>query len=144
MCVCMIPRHGDELPASIAFRGDVYLFERGDIVRCHCRTRTDCDSPEVIHANDEPWLTETQWPKRIALHSDRSCRAVALADLAAQGRWFRFRGVFRGGIVGTLWGERSFHYSRAGITRPKLGHRTKKLGLRIFGDQSRFGRSVCP
>src|SRR5204863_153021 len=35
--VCaMVPRNGDELPASIAFRGDPYLyllFERGDIVR---------------------------------------------------------------------------------------------------------------
>ncbi len=47
------------LPASIAFRGDVYLFERGDIVRCYCRTWEDRGSREVIHANDERWLTET-------------------------------------------------------------------------------------
>ena len=35
--VCaMLQHNGDESPASIAFRGDLYLlFERGDIVRCH-------------------------------------------------------------------------------------------------------------
>jgi phospholipase/carboxylesterase len=80
LCV-MIPGNGDALPASTAFRGDVYLFERGDIVRCHCRTRKDCHSREVSHANGERWLTETEWPQRLALHSDRSCRAVPLLIL---------------------------------------------------------------
>jgi hypothetical protein len=66
-------RLGGELPASIPFRGDLYLlFERGDIVRGHCRTWKDRDSGEVIHANGERWLTKTQRPKRIALHSTGS------------------------------------------------------------------------
>ena len=142
LCVT-IPGNGDALPASTAFWGDVYLFERGDIVRCHCRTRKDCHSREVSHANGERWLTETEWPQRLALHSDRSCRAVAVADLAAQSRWLSFRVVFRGGIVRALCGQGRLHYSRAGIARPKLGHRTEKLGLRLSSDQSRVGRSVC-
>jgi len=93
--VCaMVLRNGDELPASIAFRGDLYLlFERGDIVRCHCRAWKDRDSGEVIHANGERWLTKTQRPKRIAVRSDGSRRAVAVAGLAAQGRWLCFRVV---------------------------------------------------
>ena len=90
----MVPRNGDELPASIAFRGDLYLwFEHGDIVRCHCRAWKDRDSGEVIHANGERWLTKTQRPKRIAVRSDGSRRAVAVAGLAAQGRWLCFRVV---------------------------------------------------
>ena len=93
--VCaMVLRNGDELPASIAFRGDLYLlFERGDIVRGHSRTWKDRDSGEVIHANGERWLTKTQRPKRIAVRSDGSRRAVAVAGLAAQGRWLCFRVV---------------------------------------------------
>src|SRR5262245_13091225 len=59
-CV-MVVRNGDELPASIAFRGDLcLLFQRGHIVRCHCRAWKDVDSGEVIHANRERWLTKTQ------------------------------------------------------------------------------------
>jgi hypothetical protein len=107
------------------------------------RTRKDCRSREVSHASGERWLTETEWPQRLALHSDRSCRAVAVADLAAQSRWLSFRVVIREGIVRALCGQRRFHYSRAGIARPKLGHRTEKLGPRLRSDQSRGGRSVC-
>src|SRR5262245_51354680 len=129
VCV-MIPKNGDELPATISSRSDVYLFEHGDIVRCHCRTWKDRDSRKVSGANNERRLTKTQWQKRIALHSNHSCRAVAVADLAAQGR-LCFRVVFRRGIIRALCGQGPFHYSRAGITRPKLGHRTKKLGLRL-------------
>jgi hypothetical protein len=122
-------RRGGELPASIAFRGDLYLlFERGDIVRCHCRTWKDRDSGQVIHANGERWLTTTQQPKRIHLHSNGSPRAVAAAHLAAQGRWLCFRVVFGGRIIRVLCGQGTFHYSCAAIAQPNLGHRTKKLG----------------
>ena len=34
----------------MAFQSDLYLFERGDIVRCHCRAWKDRDSGEVIQA----------------------------------------------------------------------------------------------
>ena len=96
--MCYVPRHGDESPALIAFRGDLYLlFERSGIVLCHCRAWKDRDSGELIHANGERWLTKTQRPKRIALHSDGSRRAVAVAGLAAQGRWLCLRVVCRGG-----------------------------------------------
>src|SRR5262245_1920761 len=143
-CV-MVVRNGDELPASIAFRGDLcLLFQRGHIVRCHCRAWKDVDSGEVIHANRERWLTKTQQPKRITLHPYGSRRAVAVADLAAQGRWLCFRVVCRRRVIRVLCGQRPFHHSCAGIAWPKLGHGTKKLGLRQCGDQSRFGRSVCP
>ena len=80
----MLPHNGDESPASIAFRGDLYLlFELGDIVRCHHRAWKDRAPGELSHANGERWLTKTQRTKRIALHSDGSRRAVAVADLAA-------------------------------------------------------------
>src|SRR5262245_39953674 len=141
----MVPRNGDELPAAIAFRGDLYLlFERGDIVRCYCRAWKDRDSGQGIHPNRERWLTKTQQPKRITLHPYGSRRAVAVADLAAQGRWLRFRVVCRRPIIRVLCGQGPFHHSCAGIAWLKLGHRTKKLGLRLCGDQSRFRRSVCP
>src|SRR6187549_2058271 len=85
--MCYVPGNGDESPASIVFRGDLYLlFERGDIVRCHHRAWKDRDSGELIRANGERWLAKTQRPKRIALHSDGSRRAVAIADSAAQGK----------------------------------------------------------
>ena len=42
-----------------------------------------------------------------------------------------------------MCGQRPFHHSCARIARPKLRHRAKKLGLQLFGDQSRIGRSVC-
>ena len=69
--MCYVPGNGDESPASIVFRGDLYLlFERGDIVRCHCRAWKDRDSGEVNHTKPERWVTETQRQKRVAIHSD--------------------------------------------------------------------------
>ena len=141
--VC-VPRNGDESPASIMFRGALYLlFGSGDIVRCQHRAWTDRSSGKLIHADGKRWLAKTQRPKRITLHSNGSRRAVAVADLAVQGRWLSFRVVWRQRIIRALRGQGPFHYSRAGITRPKLGHRIKRMGLRLCGDQSRFGRSVC-
>ena len=69
--VCYVPRNGDESPASIAFRGDLCLvFERGDIVPCQQRAWKDRASGELIHTDGERWLTKTQWPKRITLHTN--------------------------------------------------------------------------
>ena len=90
----MVSRDADELPASMAFRGGLYrLFERGHIVRCYRRAWKSRNSGEVSDAKRERWLTKTQRPKRIAVRSDGSGRAVAVAGLAAQGRWLCFRVV---------------------------------------------------
>ena len=73
---------GGELPPSIAFRGDLYLlFERGDIVRRHCRTWKDRDSGELIDENGERWLTKTQRPKRSPLHPPDHAEALPLLIL---------------------------------------------------------------
>ncbi len=92
------------------------------------RAWKDRASGELIHANGERWLTKTQRPKRIALHPDGSRRAVAVARLAAQGRWLCFRVVWRERILRALCGQGPFHYSCAAISRPKLGHGPKNWG----------------
>jgi predicted esterase len=122
----MVPRDADELPASTAFRRGLYrLFERGHIVRCYRRAWKSRNSGEVSDAKRERWLTKTQRPKRIALHSDWSRRAIAIADLAAQGRWLCFRVVCRRRIIpapespGQSWGTgpKNWGYDYVAINR---------------------------
>ena len=91
----MVPHNGDESPASIAFRGDLYLLLGcGDIIRCQHGAWKDCASGELIHADGERLVSknsvaQTEEPNI----PKRSRRAVAVADLAAQGRWLCFRVV---------------------------------------------------
>src|SRR5690242_18797960 len=124
----MVPRDADELPASMAFRGGLYrLFECGHIVRCYRRAWKSRSSGEVSDRKRERWLTTTQRPKRIALHSGWSRRAIAIVDLAAQGRWLCFRVVCRGRIIRGLCGQGLFYYpctGIAGVPDQKIGGTT--------------------
>ena len=99
----MVPPNGDETPALFAFRGAIdLLFDSGDLVRRHHGAWEDRASGKLVRENRQRWITKTQRPKRIALHSKGSRRAVAVAHLAAQGRRLSFRVVWRERIIRAL------------------------------------------
>ena len=124
---------------------DLYLLSGpGDIVRCDHRARKDRDRGEAHHRTASAGLQNRSGRNGLLYMPMRQTEPSPLLILLHKAggsptEWFSGRRIIR-----ALCGEGPFHYSCAGFTGRKLGNRTEKMGLRLCGDQSRFGRSVCP